>query len=182
MSPSPPPPLLFVDGYNIIGLWPQLSQTRDRHGLEPARKDLTEILLNYSAACGWETQLVFDAQYRREQAKQESLAPLFHVRYTDFGQTADTYIETSCARLWRKSDRAARRVIVATSDRAQQQVAVGYGAEWMSAGHLATEVKSVRHCVRRQQHPKRQSSQRFLANRLDPAARQQLAQLQVGRS
>ncbi len=176
------PPLLFVDGYNIIGLWPQLRRTRDRHGFEPARRDLTEILLNYSTACGWETQLVFDAQYRREPAKQETLAPLFHVRYTDFGQTADTYIEKSCARLGRKADTHPRRFIVATSDRAQQQMAVGYGAEWMSAYRLASEVETVRKRVRHQQTPKRRSRRASIDSALDPATYQQLAKLRMGLS
>ena len=40
--------LLLVDGYNIIGSWTSLKLTRDRDGLETARQELVERLLNYT--------------------------------------------------------------------------------------------------------------------------------------
>ena len=49
-------PLLLVDGYNIIGSWSTLKATRDRHGLEQARHELVETLINYTVHKGYKTQ------------------------------------------------------------------------------------------------------------------------------
>jgi len=45
---------------------------------------------------GFVTQIVFDAQYQTLVAIKKSLLRILSVYYTDFGQTADTYIEKSC--------------------------------------------------------------------------------------
>ena len=52
MSSSSLQALLLIDGYNIIGAWPKLKATRDRHGLESARRELIEISIDYSASVG----------------------------------------------------------------------------------------------------------------------------------
>ena len=148
MSRSLPQAVLLVDGYNIIGTWSCLKKTRDDTGLEAARWQLAEALLNYSAFQGFVTQIVFDAQYQNTGSNQEIITQNLSVYYTDFGQTADTYIEKSCASFRPylrgvlpqqaspgKSSYQSRpsRLIVATSDRVQQLMVLGYGAEWMSA-------------------------------------------------
>ena len=50
---------LFVDGYNIIGAWPELTQLRDE-SLEEARKKVIDYLSEYAATTECETVLVFD--------------------------------------------------------------------------------------------------------------------------
>ena len=42
--------ILLVDGYNVIGLWPRIREVCNFHGLETARRDLIEALVNYSAS------------------------------------------------------------------------------------------------------------------------------------
>lgn len=190
-----PQAVLLVDGYNIIGTWPCLKETRDGNGLEAARWQLVEALLNYSAFQGFETQIVFDAQYQNTCSNQEVITQHLSVYYTDFGQTADTYIEKFCASfrpyLGRvlpgtgassKSPYQSRpsRLIVATSDRTQQLMVLGYGAEWMSAQKLGYEVESTTVRVQRHHKPGKQASSRFLANSLDAKSRQRLAQLRMG--
>lgn len=64
MPASIPQAILLVDGYNVIGAWPDLTRIRDRDGLEAARRALLETLLSYSASQDYDTQLVFDSQYR----------------------------------------------------------------------------------------------------------------------
>ena len=88
-----------MDGYNIIGAWPCLKKTRDHAGLEAARGELIEAMTSYSAFQGYETQIVFDAQYQNTSSNKEIITELLSVYYTDFGQTADTYIEKACASL-----------------------------------------------------------------------------------
>ncbi|MBD2744697.1 NYN domain-containing protein [Coleofasciculus sp. FACHB-1120] len=176
MQRPSPQAVLLVDGYNVIGLWSYLQRTRDRNGLEAARLELIEALVNYSAFKGFETQVVFDAQYQDTRSNREAITHELSVYYTDFGQTADTYIEKTCASFRYNPYRSARRLIVATSDRAQQLTVVGYGAEWMSAPQLAYDVESTARAVIRKNRPKKHSSGRFLANSLDAKARERLAE------
>ena len=182
LPPSPPQAALLVDGYNIIGAWNYLKQTRDAAGLETARWQLIEALINYTAFKGLVTQIVFDAQYQQTPGNQEVKTDNLSVYYTTFGETADTYIERTCASYFRQyvHKTNSSRLIVATSDRAQRLTVVGYGAEWMSAQQLRCEVESAYQRARRQQKPRKQSSSRFLANSLDAKARDSLAQMRWG--
>ncbi len=189
MHPSSPSAILLVDGYNVIGAWSSLKKTRDqpistrsayRDGLEAARQQLVEALINYSAFQGYETQVVFDAHSQNTPTYCEVLTTHLSVCYTDFGQTADTYIEKFCASYRFNLAPKSQRLIVATSDRAQQLTVVGYGAEWMSSLQLASDVDfTARRILRKNQLPK-QSSGRFLFNSLDPQAQQRLAQWRKG--
>ncbi|MFM2062274.1 MAG: hypothetical protein RLZZ507_1944 [Cyanobacteriota bacterium] len=175
------PSILLVDGYNIIGAWPCLKKTRDDAGLEAARGELVEAITNYSAFQGYETQIVFDAQYHNTASNRETITDFLTVHYTDFGQTADTYIEKACAGLRHQIAQCLiSRVIVATSDRAQQLMVQGYGAEWLSAQQLCGEVDSTVCRMRHRYQPRKQSKSRFLANAIDAKARQKLAQLRMG--
>lgn len=180
MTPPSPSALLLVDGYNIIYAWPTLLQERDRNGLEAARSQLIEVLISYSAYQGYSTQLVFDAQYRDSPGNAEEIADNLSVHFTDFGQTADTFIEKICAEFRQELRKYERRLIVATSDRAQQLTVTGYGAEWMSADKLVREVELTTQRIRHKHKPHTQSASRFLANSLDPKARQRLAELRMG--
>ncbi|MFS8802619.1 NYN domain-containing protein, partial [Synechococcus sp. R60.2] len=47
------PTFLLVDGYNIIGAWPTLSQLARRSLMELARLRLVESLANYVAFRGY---------------------------------------------------------------------------------------------------------------------------------
>lgn len=171
---------LLVDGYNIIGAWSSLQQTCDRLGLEAARLELAGTLTNYSAFQGLSTQLIFDAQYRNSPGNCEVVTQNLAVYYTEFGQTADTYIEKICALSCQSLRKFQQRMIVATSDRAQQLMVVGYGAEWMSAQQLASEVASTATVVRQKQKISQKSRHSYLANSLDPAAKKRLEQLRRG--
>lgn len=175
--------ILLVDGYNVIGAWQPLIRLRDQDGLEAARRELTEILLSYTAAQNYETYIVFDAQYRDTPGSRESITSYLSICYTDHRQTADSYIEKTCADFRKDSRKFSQRLIVATSDRAQQLTVTGYGAEWISAQRLWVEVELSSQRVQRKQQAlrkQRQSTQRFLASALDPAAQARLTQLRFG--
>jgi hypothetical protein len=172
--------ILLVDGYNIIGAWASLQRVRDREGLEPARRQLAEALLNYSAFQGFDTQIVFDAQYQGSPGNREVITPNLSLIYTDYLQTADSFIEQVCSRFRNDLRKFEQRLIVATSDRAQQLTVKGYGAEWMSALQLQSEVEASVHRIRGKQNQKSRTSKRFLINSLDPAAQQRLAKMRLG--
>ncbi|MBW4630525.1 MAG: NYN domain-containing protein [Iphinoe sp. HA4291-MV1] len=180
MPRSSPQAVLLVDGYNIIGGWSCLKRTRDTAGLEPARCELTEALTSYSAFQGYETLVVFDAQYQNTCSNREIVTEFLSVHYTEFGQTADTYIEKVCASLRSSlAQSLISRMIVATSDRAQQLMVQGYGAEWMSAQQLCYEVQASVCRVRQKSKVRKHSNTRFLANSIDAKARQRLAELRM---
>ncbi|MCW6035467.1 NYN domain-containing protein [Spirulina subsalsa FACHB-351] len=180
MKPSTTRAFLLVDGYNIIGAWPTLKEVRDRDSLEASRQHLIEALINYSAFQGLEVQVVFDAHLQRTPAYREPHTDHLSVYYTNFEQTADTYIERTCATFRHTLEGFQRRLIVATSDRAQQQTAIGYGAEWMSALQLVNNLEQSHHQHRRQHRPQKKHQGRFLFHSLDPQAQQRLAQLRTG--
>lgn len=196
MPRSSPQAVLLIDGYNIIGSWTNLKRIRDTEGLEAARWALIEDSINYSAWQGFSTQIVFDAHYQNTCAHQETITENVSVYYTNFGETADTYIEKACAtyrhylrRIPQQTIKSAKlpdgfylsRLIVATSDRAQQLTVIGYGAEWVSASQLSYEITATIERARRNHKPQKQSNSRFLSNSLDPKARQRLAELRMGR-
>ena len=175
--------ILLVDGYNIIGDWSDLKKSRDRYGLEAARHELVECLINYSGAVAYRTKIVFDAHYQDTPCSTEIHTSALSVHYTAFAETADTYIEKFCATFGRKKyQQESTRLIVATSDRAQQLTVVGYGAEWLSARMLAREVEreALKTKLKTKKQTKKKPSGRFLFNALDPIAQKRLRQMQRG--
>ncbi len=180
MPSSTPDAYLLVDGYNIIGAWPSLRHSRDRHSMETARHDLIEALSGYSAFQGFATEIVFDAQYNSIAGSREPVNDHIWVCYTAPNQTADTYIEKACAKFHTDIKNLKRRLIVATSDYAQRLTVTGYGAEWRSAAQLLSDIefsdKKVKHKLRKARQPTR----RLLSNTIDPTVQQRLAQMRLG--
>jgi uncharacterized protein len=187
MAPKRQEVILLVDGYNIIGAWPDLYpepddiplQYRSGADLEAARQKLIEYLINFSAFEGYNTTVVFDAHNRDTPACTEIITPNLSVYYTDYKETADTYIEKFCA--GHQHQRTLKtRILVATSDRAQQLTVGGFGAEWMSALQLVGSVESSSRSSRDRRQSKGQKGGRFLFNSLDPKSQARLAAMRHG--
>jgi uncharacterized protein len=198
MPPLRKQAVLLVDGYNVIGAWtdlhahPQQSkgkrkpqhvnplQSGSKEDLDAARSRLVEELINYSAYEDYQTKVVFDAYSRDEPAYCEEVTPNLSIHYTDFLETADTYIEKFCASFRHDLQYSASRLIVATSDRAQQLTTIGFGAEWISALQLISDVDFSAKRSQRRHRPQKQSSGRFLFNSLDSKAQARLSALRFG--
>jgi uncharacterized protein len=189
MPPSRKQAVLLVDGYNVIGAWTDLHdrqtkqnplQSGSRAELEAAREKLVEALINYSAYEDYQTKVVFDAYSRDAPAYCEVITPNLSIHYSDFLETADTYIEKFCAAFRHDLQYSASRLIVATSDRAQQMTAIGFGAEWISSLQLISDVDFSAKRSKRRHRPQKQSSGRFLFNSLDPKAQARLSALRHG--
>jgi len=172
--------ILFVDGYNIIGAWSDLQAIRDRQGLDVAREQLIEILTNYSAVRGYDTRIVFDAHLKQTPTHREKITNTVSVYYTNFGQTADSYIEIACAKFSRSIEKYQKRLIVATSDRAQQMTVVGYGAEGMSASRLAEDVSRSKMVLHEKRKTKKKVSRSSLFHGLDASDQERLAAWRMG--
>jgi predicted RNA-binding protein with PIN domain len=180
MPSSTPNARLFVDGYNMIGAWSFLKEARDGHGLEAARQDLIEALSGYTTFQGYKTEVVFDAHFSQAVGSRESINDYLWVCYTDHNQTADTYIEKSCARFYSQVNARHHRLIVATSDRAQQLTVVGYGAEWMSANQLLSDIEWTQRRITHKLKTAPKPNRHRLSNTLDPMVQQRLAQMRFG--
>lgn len=130
--------VLIVDGYNMIGAWPELSEL-SRESLEDARDRLLEYLADYQGFSGREIILVFDAHQvpgKGVKFKQNQI----DIIYTREKETADECIE----RLAAEMTQARRHVYVATSDYTEQRVTFGQGALRISARELWIEIQNNR--------------------------------------
>jgi uncharacterized protein len=178
---SAPQALVLVDGYNIVGAWAELKQAQADRGLEEARRELVIMLTGFASYHAYDLQVVFDAQYQDLPGTREVVTQFLSVHYTSSGQTADTYIEKTCADFRQDTRKFEQRLIVATNDRAQRLTVIGYGAEWLSADRLANEVDMVNCQVRTKQQSKHKPPGRFLINSLDPEAQAKLDRLRFGK-
>jgi uncharacterized protein len=180
-SAATPQAILLVDGYNIVGAWPELKRVRDEAGLEEARRRLVDLLMGFASYHGYETQIVFDAQYQDLPGSREVVTKFISVHYTNSGQTADTYIEKTCADFRQDLRKFDHRLIVATNDNAQRLTVIGYGAEWLSADRLANEVEmtAIQTLSKQKSVPKKPSGR--LMNSLDPEAQAKLDRLRYGK-
>lgn len=145
--------VLFVDGYNMIGAWPELSSLK-RERLEDARDRLIDLLADYQSYRGLTVILVFDA-FRVPGLGSSYRHNRLRVVYTRERETADECIE----RLVGEWTSVRRHLYVATSDLVEQHVAFGRGALRLSARELLQEIessrKSIEKAIRRDPPPKR---------------------------
>jgi predicted RNA-binding protein with PIN domain len=129
---------LIVDGYNIIGAWPELVALKQTSLVE-ARDRLVEMLADYQSFSGMKTVIVFDAHQvpgLGAKFKQYKL----QIIYTKEKETADECIERLVSELYGRR----RRIYVATSDFVEQHVAFGKGALRISARELLIDIESSR--------------------------------------
>jgi len=135
--------VLIVDGYNMIGAWPELNRLKEDR-LEEARDRLIEMLSDYRGYSGQRVILVFDA-YKVPGLGASYKQHRLEVIYTKEKETADECVE----RLVKDLKRRKRSIIVATSDFTEQHVAFAQGALRMSARELLIELTAARQEVRK---------------------------------
>ncbi|WP_042353204.1 NYN domain-containing protein [Bacillus massiliigorillae] len=129
--------ILLVDGYNIIGAWPELKVLKDRD-LSAARDRLIEILAEYKAYTGYQVIVVFDAYFVQGLERKYKNYNI-DVIYTKENETADERIEKLAIEL----SNIQTQVHVATSDFTEQWAIFGQGALRKSARELLHESKYV---------------------------------------
>ncbi|MEO1780600.1 NYN domain-containing protein [Enterococcus diestrammenae] len=123
--------LLIVDGYNMIGAWPELVLLKKQDKMEDARDALLNRLSNFAKYEGTEIIVVFDAQFVPGITTRFTKYQL-EVVFTEEGETADSYIERVAGEL----NTRLTQVTVATSDLAEQWVVFSQGALRTSAREL----------------------------------------------
>lgn len=126
--------ILLVDGYNIIGAWPELRALRMKD-LPAARDLLVEKMAEYKAYTGYRVIIVFDAHYV-QGIEQRYKNYKVEVIYTKENETADERIEKLAIELSNRKT----QIHVATSDFTEQWAIFGQGALRKSARELYTEM------------------------------------------
>mgnify|MGYP001038311319 FL=1 len=127
--------VLLVDGYNMIGGWPELADL-SRADLQAARDRLLERLADYQAFSGRRVIVVFDA-YRVPGLGKAYSQNKVEMVFTKEKETADECIE----RLVGELSHRRRQIYVATSDMVEQHVIFGQGALRVSARELLIQVE-----------------------------------------
>jgi predicted RNA-binding protein with PIN domain len=130
-------PLLYVDGYNVIGAWPKAAQ--EKWPLDECRDRLIHLLEDYAGYSGQEVWVVFDGYKADRTHRSVENRPDLTIVYTRHGETADHFIERMCQQLPKY-----REARVATSDGIEQTIILGRGATRMSARELWRELNAER--------------------------------------
>ena len=129
--------ILLVDGYNIIGAWPELRVLKD-HDLPAARDHLVERMAEYQAYSGYRVIVVFDAYFVQGTEKKYKNHKV-EVIFTKENETADERIEKMAIAL----NNRRTQIHVATSDFTEQWAIFGQGALRKSARELLIEMSSI---------------------------------------
>lgn len=128
--------LLLIDGYNVIGNWPELNKLKLSDRLADARDQLIDIISEYQKYRNLDMKIIFDAMYVPGLSKKDKKHNL-DIIWTNKDETADSYIE---AYTKRKQSRFVQ-VVVVTSDQAEQWTVFSNGALRISSRELWRDVK-----------------------------------------
>ncbi|MCM1184190.1 MAG: TetM/TetW/TetO/TetS family tetracycline resistance ribosomal protection protein [Roseburia sp.] len=133
---------LLVDGYNIIFAWEEL-RALAQVNIDSARDKLMDMMCNYQGYKKNILIIVFDAYKVSGGQRKIFDYHNIHVVYTKEAETADQYIEKVTHRMGGKY-----RVTVATSDRLEQMIVWGQGANRLSAAGLKEELDHINSEIR----------------------------------
>ena len=149
--------LLVVDGYNVLGAWPELSKGKP---LADARDALIHRLHDYAGYSGQQVVLVFDAWQSDRMERSTEKRGLLTIVFTQKGETADHYIERLCDEHARAVELGRLELRVATSDGTEQTVVFGRGAVRISSRELIYEMRQAKQTGEPYAHPLSRSSTR----------------------
>jgi len=120
--------ILIVDGHSMIFAWPEMRKLHARRNVA-AREALVKQLTEYQDFTGIHVAVVFDGQGGK--VTEETEPGGIQVFYSGTGQTADDVIERFVAKYGRENE-----ITVATDDMLEQQTAITFGAQCISADGL----------------------------------------------
>ncbi|WP_018663979.1 NYN domain-containing protein [Heyndrickxia acidiproducens] len=135
--------ILLVDGYNIIGAWPELRELKQKD-LGAARDRLVEIMAEYQGYTDDRVIVIFDA-YDVKSLEKKYRHYKVEVIYTKENETADQCIEKMAIKL----NNLKTQIYVATSDFTEQWQIFGQGALRLSARELLTKVEMIERNIKK---------------------------------
>ncbi|RNB78927.1 NYN domain-containing protein [Brevibacillus nitrificans] len=153
--------LLIVDGYNIIGAWPDLRALKDQDRMDEARDLLVSKMAEYQSFTGMKVIIVFDA-YNVPGIGRQIEDYKVEIYFTKKKETADEKIEQLVSEFQQKN----RQIYVATSDYTSQRVIFGQGALRKSARELLLDMEVAGKEIKQQvdQTKEERFSKRILLN------------------
>lgn len=158
--------MLLVDGYNMIGGWPELSRLAEL-SMDEARNRLLERLADFQAFSGWDVIAVFDAYLVPGLGKAYKQRKV-QIYFTKEKETADECIE----RLVGELSKRRRQIYVATSDMIEQHVIFGQGALRLSARELESMLEqNERELKSKIEEESMRTKRNTIAGKLSPEAR-----------
>ena len=89
---SPKQKHIIIDGYNLMFLMAEKGMVASGN-LDLSRKEMLNILASYSGFSGAHILVVFDAYHNPVSDDKKSRDDGIDVIFTDYGETADAYIE-----------------------------------------------------------------------------------------
>lgn len=134
--------ILIVDGYNIIGDWPELRRLKEKKLMIEARDQLINWLIEYKVYSGRTVIVVFDAHKVSGNGKMY-LNNQITVHFTKEEETADELIEKMVIKLKNRKN----KIYVATSDYTEQRVIFAQGALRVSARELSLEKETIKKLI-----------------------------------
>lgn len=170
---------LIVDGYNIIGAWPQFQ--RAGGDLSQARDQLIHILADYAGFTGCELHLVFDGYASTKKTTTIERQFGITVVYTRQHETADHYIERYVDTYLDGLPRYAHADIrVATNDALEQSVILARGAVRLSATELLGDVRAQKRLSQREHAQSKHIKPMTFEDRLTNAQKIKLERMRRG--
>jgi predicted RNA-binding protein with PIN domain len=133
--------ILLVDGYNMIGSWPELQELKKKD-LAAARDRLVEKMAEYQGYTGYKVIVVFDA-YGVQGLEKKYKNYQIDVIFTKENETADERIEKLAIALSNRKT----QIHVATSDFTEQWAIFGQGALRISARELYIEMNTIEKAI-----------------------------------
>ncbi|MGR3741342.1 NYN domain-containing protein [Companilactobacillus sp. DQM5] len=131
--------IIIVDGYNVIGSWPNLSKLKNQDRLSEARDTLLNSLAEYKKIEQVRMIVVFDAMYVPGIKETFNVFNL-EVVFTPEDQTADSYIEALSDEL----NSPLNIVTVVTSDQAEQWTVFSRGAVRIPSYEFYKRIKNLK--------------------------------------
>lgn len=131
--------IVIVDGYNVIGSWPNLSKLKNQDHLSQARDELLHALAEYRKIEEVRMIVVFDAMYVPGIKETFDVFDL-EVVFTPEDQMADSYIEALSDEL----NLPLNTVTVVTSDQAEQWTIFSRGAYRIPSSEFKTRIDNLK--------------------------------------
>ena len=150
--------LYLVDGYNMIGAWPEFRGLKD---ISQSRELLISMLADFAGFTGDELMLVFDG-YKGDKPKTsvERVAGI-DVIFTKRSETADRFIERT----------------VETSDATEQNVIFTRGAVRIPAKEMRAIVRSAKSAQAGHNRPQKADQVKTIEDRLPEDVRRRLEEM-----
>ena len=167
--------LYLVDGYNMIGAWPEFRQIKD---ISQSRELLIHMLADFAGFSGNEVMLVFDGYKGDKMKTAEEVISGITVIFTKRSETADHFIERTVDERMADLPRFSRDAIrVATSDATEQNVIFTRGAVRIPAKEMHSIIKTSKSAQTGHKQPPKAQNVKTIEDRLPEHVRMQLEKM-----